>query len=233
MKFNQENALVGLFVLGGFIISLGIVLFLLGYNFTEDKKSYIVRFKDLGGIKKGSEVILKGSQVGEVVEVKPTFGSNIYFKAEIKVNSGLLLYRGTQAEISNKNVIGDAALKLVLPADKDKRFPLREYDTIFANQVANLDNLISQLSKLTGNINGLVTSLGDLTGSNKQGVSNILANVNGSILRINRLLDNSEGNIQGILANGVKTIKLSQRLIVQMFRVLKKLEYNPLISGGK
>ena len=222
MMFKRDNALVGLFVAGGALIFISLMLFLLGYNFTDTRTEYNIRFRKLAGIKKGSDVFLKGFKVGEVSDIQPTFGSDIYFKAQILVDRGLHLYRGTKAVITNQNVIGDAALVLKLPPVKE--ILLLEGDTIFANQVQSIDSLIGEMAELTSNVNALVRSLGDLTGSNKQGISNILANVNGLFLRINGILDKSEGSMVNTFKNVSKATELTNRVLIDLQRTLKKAQ---------
>lgn len=220
MKFKKDNALVGLFVIIGFLISMGVLFFVLGYDFNENRITYTFRFIQLSGIKKGSEVLLKGHVVGEVKSITPIYGSNIYFKALVAIDKGLQLYRGTKSVVTNKNVIGDAALVLEIP--KMKENILHPGHTIFANNTRNLDELINQMSKLTTNLNHLVASLGDLAGSNKTGVNRIIFTVNDILNKLNRITTNSEESIMHTLVNISKTTRTLRRFAAEVRR-------NPLL----
>jgi len=220
MKFKQESVLVGLFVASGIFISIGVLFFVLGYDFNENRNTYVFRFVQLAGIKRGSEVLLKGHIVGEVKQITPIYGSNIYFKAQVAIDKDLQLYRGTQSLVTNKNVIGDAALVLEIPKQKDNI--LHPGETIFANNVRNLDELINQMAKLTTNLNSLVSSLGDLAGSNKSGVSRIITQINSILNKADRIMSNSESSIMETMINIAKTTKTLRRFAAEIRR-------NPLI----
>lgn len=225
MKATKDDVFTGLFVLIGIILALGTVVFLFGYHLLEDKTTYLVRMEKLGGVKKGTFVKLKNYTVGEVSEVIPIYGNDIYFKAYIKIDSALQLYRGTKLNITNQNVIGDTIMEII--PSKERKSLLKEGDTIYAGNIINLDEMIAHISSAVANISELIESFSDMADTNKNSVKMLLFNLNTSIIKVNHILDSSSVEIPAILENVRKTTESMERLS-------KQIEKNPWsLMGGK
>lgn len=199
MKFDRNDIFTGLFVLVGTVFGLSVLLFIAGYNLLDDRTVYWVRFEKLAGVKKGTQLKIKNFTVGEVKEVVPIYGTDLYFKARVLVNKEFVIYQGTRVNITNQNVIGDTVLDLM--PSLVKKYPLKPHDTLFATNVTNLDQMVSQISQLIATVNKMVETFGALAGDNKTDLKLLLTNLNGSITRVNALLDASQGEIVAIMRN--------------------------------
>jgi ABC-type transporter Mla subunit MlaD len=199
MKFDRNDIFTGLFVLVGSVFGLSVLLFIAGYNLLDDRTEYWVRFEKLAGVKKGTQIKIKNFTIGEVKEVVPIYGTDLYFKARVLINKEFTIYQGTTVNITNQNVIGDAILDLT--PSLVKKYPLKPQDTLFATNVTNLDQMVSQISNLVSTVNKMVETFGALAGDNKTDVKMLLTNLNGSITRVNGLLDASQGEIVAIMRN--------------------------------
>ncbi|MCS6984008.1 MAG: MlaD family protein [Leptospiraceae bacterium] len=203
MKLARNDFFTGLFVIGGLLLGITTVMVIVAYNTLADRVEYILRMDRLGGVKKGTPIRIKNYTVGEVAEVIPIYSRDIYFKARIYINKSLVLYRGTRANITNQNVLGDPVIDLI-PAFSG-RYVLRENDTIIATNVTNLDEIINQLARTIGSIGQLADIFGDLAVESRQDLRSLLANLNSSLARINRLIDISQEELLEIMRNVRRT----------------------------
>ncbi|HMV35484.1 MAG TPA: MlaD family protein [Turneriella sp.] len=224
MKFDRNDIFTGLFVLVGSVFGLSVLLFIAGYNLLDDRKEYWVRFEKLAGVKKGTQIKIKNFTIGEVQEVLPIYGTDLHFKARVLVDKEFTIYQGTTVNITNQNVIGDAILDLT--PSLVKKYPLKPHDTLFATNVTNLDQMVSQISNLVSTVNKMVETFGALAGDNKTDVKMLLTNLNGSITRVNGLLDASQGEIVAIMRNIRSTSttldKFTKEMAANPWKILDK-----------
>ena len=199
MKFNKNDIFTGLFVIGGIVLSISIVLLILGYGVFENRVAYYIRMEQLAGVKKGTPIKIKNYTVGEVQEVVPIFGSNIYFKARVLIDKNFVIFRGTKVNITNQNVIGDTVIRLYQP--DDRLFKLNEGDTLFASNIVNLDEMVAQISNMISNINDIVSVFGKLAGNSQGDLKMLMGNLNSAIVKVNGLLDASQSEIVAIMKN--------------------------------
>lgn len=224
MKFQRDDVFTGLFVIIGVMLGLGTLLTLLGYNVFENRTTYIIRMEKLAGVQKGTEVHLKDFKVGSVDEVIPIYGNNIFFKAKVSIDRELVLYRGAKINIVKQNVIGDTVLEL-FPA-MNERNRLKENDTLFATNIINLSQMVSQITGLVNNISELVGEVTSIAAGSRGGIKDLLANLNSSISKIDRVISNSEGSIETTLKNIAKTSATLEKFS-------REIRKNPLLILGK
>ncbi len=224
MKFERNDIFTGLFVLVGTVFGLSVLLFIAGYNLLDDRTDYWVRFEKLAGVKKGTQIRIKNYTIGEVKDVVPIYGTDLHFKARVLINKEFIIYQGTRVNITNQNVIGDAVLDLM--PSLAKKYILKRQDTLFATNIVNLEQMVSQISNLVGTINRLVETFATLAGDNKNDIKLLLTNLNGSIAKVNSLLDSSQGEIVAIMRNIRSTSgtldKFTKELAQNPWKVLDK-----------
>ncbi len=224
MKFERNDIFTGLFVLVGTVFGLSVLLFIAGYNLLDDRTEYWVRFEKLAGVKKGTQIRIKNYTIGEVKDVVPIYGTDLHFKARVLINKEFIIYQGTRVNITNQNVIGDAVLDLM--PSLAKKYILKRQDTLFATNIVNLEQMVSQISNLVGTINRLVETFATLAGDNKNDIKLLLTNLNGSIAKVNSLLDSSQGEIVAIMRNIRSTSgtldKFTKELAQNPWKVLDK-----------
>lgn len=206
MNFERDDVFTGLFVLIGTILSLGTISVILGYNLLENQNTYILRLEQLAGVKKGTKIRIKNFNVGQVDEVIPIYGSSdIFFKAKIRINKGLVLYRNTQINISKTNVIGDSILDIVQPISR--KYPLKSGSTIFAHKIVNLDEMLNKVSEILTNLNTMIKDFNSIAGSSSNVAKMLLNNLNQTVLKTNTILDGTSEDIIDTLRNINKTSK--------------------------
>ncbi|MDH5721020.1 MAG: MlaD family protein [Spirochaetia bacterium] len=233
MKMQKDDVFTGIFVIIGSALALGTLLLMLGYDLMEKKTEYIVRMEKLAGIKKGTPVKIKNYSVGEVTEVIPIYGSDIYFKAVISIDSSMILYRGTKVNIASQNVIGDTIIQLFPSHEETQK--LKKGETLFATNIVNLDQMVSQLSQLIGNVSQVISDFGSLAGSD---IKILLTNLNMAIISMNRLLTSSEEKLAEIMYNLANTTKTLNTFVDEISKdpwklLEKKEETKGSRSGSK
>lgn len=199
MKFQRDDIFTGLFVVIGGLLSVATIVVILGLNLLDDREEYVLRIEKLAGVKKGTAIKIKNYTVGEVNEVIPIYGSDLYFKAIVHIDPDLVLYRGTRVNITNQNVIGDTVIDIYPSEKKEQR--LQPGDTLFATNIVNLDQMVTQISGVIDSVSKMVSVFGDLAGESKNDVRFLLANLNRSIARVNNMLRLSEGEIIATMRN--------------------------------
>jgi ABC-type transporter Mla subunit MlaD len=224
MKFERNDIFTGLFVVLGTLFGLSVLLFIAGYNLLDDRTEYWVRFERLAGVKKGTQIKIRNFTIGEVKEVVPIYGTDLQFKARVLIDKEFTIFQGTKVNITNQNVIGDAVLDLM--PTLVKKYPLQPHDTLFATNIVNLEQMVSQITNLVTTINKLVETFAALAGDNKSDVKMLLTNLNGSITKVNALLDSSQGEIVAIMRNIRSTSttldKFTKDLSTKGWRVLDR-----------
>lgn len=139
MDNKGQNALVGLFVLGG-LVSLGVLAVKFGEVgwFT----GYVVKAdfgSDMPSIREGTEVTMSGKTVGRVREVTLDERNNPTVTMEI--NEGHDILRGSTAEVLSP-LMGQPTIKIWPPADITQPLP-RDGEARITGRVSGpLDNII-------------------------------------------------------------------------------------------
>ena len=212
MKLQKHDFLTGVFVLIGLILGIGSILVIVSYNLVSNRVQYTLRLDKLSGIKKGTLIRVKNYTVGEVERVIPIYGTDLTFRADIFIDRDLILYRGTKVNVTNLNVIGDTVIEL-FPALKGK-YRLKEGDTLFATNITNLDEMVSQVSSILTTVNSAIQNFGDMAGNSKGDIKSLLVNLNRSVLKINSILDASQDEL--ILT--MKNIRLTSQTLEKFSR---------------
>ena len=212
MKLQKHDFLTGVFVLIGLILGIGSILVIVSYNLVSNRVQYTLRLDKLYGIKKGTLIRVKNYTVGEVERVIPIYGTDLTFRADIFIDRDLILYRGTKVNVTNLNVIGDTVIEL-FPALKGK-YRLKEGDTLFATNITNLDEMVSQVSSILTTVNSAIQNFGDMAGNSKGDIKSLLVNLNRSVLKINSILDASQDEL--ILT--MKNIRLTSQTLEKFSR---------------
>jgi phospholipid/cholesterol/gamma-HCH transport system substrate-binding protein len=118
MKHNKLEFLVGIFVLLG-IAAVAYLTMKLGSGSMMGGDTYVIeaRFTNVGGLNKGSSVLLAGVFVGRVEEVRIDPGDYCAI-ATLRVPTALRLPTDTMASIKTTGLIGDKHISLAPGADE-------------------------------------------------------------------------------------------------------------------
>jgi phospholipid/cholesterol/gamma-HCH transport system substrate-binding protein len=112
MKKINFDAVVGLFVLAGFLAFVYMSLQLGEFSVFSIEKTYAVQatFDNASGLKRGALVELAGVNVGKVSSV--SLDENDRAQVLLQVNSGVKITEDAIASIKTQGIIGDKYIKI-------------------------------------------------------------------------------------------------------------------------
>lgn len=112
MKKINFDAIVGLFVLAGFLAFVYMSLQLGEFSVFSMEKTYSVRatFGNVSGLKRGALVEMAGVNVGKVSNI--SLGENDRAQVELLINNGVKITDDAIASIKTQGIIGDKYIKI-------------------------------------------------------------------------------------------------------------------------
>lgn len=112
MKKINFDAIVGLFVLAGFLAFVYMSLQFGEFSVFSLEKTYTVqaKFDNVSGLKRGALVELSGVNVGKVSDI--SLGENDRAQVQLQVNSGVKITDDAVASIKTQGIIGDKYIKI-------------------------------------------------------------------------------------------------------------------------
>lgn len=112
MKKINFDAIVGLFVLAGFLAFVYMSLQLGEFSVFSMEKTYSVRatFGNVSGLKRGALVEMAGVNVGKVSNI--SLGEDDRAQIELLINNGVKITDDAIASIKTQGIIGDKYIKI-------------------------------------------------------------------------------------------------------------------------
>ncbi len=112
MKKINFDAIVGLFVLTGFLAFAYMSLQLGEFSVFSMEKTYSVRanFGNVSGLKRGALVEMAGVNVGKVSTI--SLGENDQAQVQLQINNGVKITDDAIASIKTQGIIGDKYIKI-------------------------------------------------------------------------------------------------------------------------
>jgi len=112
MKKINFDAIVGLFVLVGFLAFVYMSLQLGEFSVFSMEKTYSVQanFGNVSGLKRGALIEMAGVNVGKVSNI--TLGENDQAQVQLQLNNGVKITDDAIASIKTQGIIGDKYIKI-------------------------------------------------------------------------------------------------------------------------
>jgi len=112
MKRVNFDAIVGLFVLAGFMAFVYMSLQLGEFSVFSMEKTYVVQanFANVSGLKRGATVEIAGVNVGKVSAI--TLGGEDQALVHMQINRGVKITDDAIASIKTQGIIGDKYIKI-------------------------------------------------------------------------------------------------------------------------
>ena len=159
MKFEKQDARLGLLVLVALALFLGLVAYKNAGAVTERTYPLVVRLDEMEGLAPGTDVQLKGYRVGAVERVDMRQeGKDYTFLARIAVREDIKLWRGTRANLAPKGV-GSVMLDLRLPALEERSVLLVAGDEIPGDTGVSIGGVLERADHLMASLNAGVDGL--------------------------------------------------------------------------
>ncbi|GLH71854.1 hypothetical protein GETHLI_03560 [Geothrix limicola] len=172
MKFEKQDARLGLLVLVALGLFLGLVAYKNAAAVTERTYPLLVRLDQMEGLAPGTDVQLKGYRVGAVerVDMKQE-GKDYHFLARIAVRQDIQLWRGTRANLAPRGV-GSVMLDLRLPELAERTVLLAPGDEIPGDTGVSIAGVLERADHLMGSLQAGVDGL--RTRIEKKGLGDVL-----------------------------------------------------------
>jgi phospholipid/cholesterol/gamma-HCH transport system substrate-binding protein len=112
MKKINFDAIVGLFVLSGFLAFAYMSLQLGEFSVFSMEKTYSVyaTFGNVSGLKRGAIIEMAGVNVGKVNSI--SLGENDQAKVQLQINDGVKISDDAIASVKTQGIIGDKYIKI-------------------------------------------------------------------------------------------------------------------------
>ncbi len=174
--------LTSLILLGGFIILIG------GSPFFEKLDKYYVKVQDVAGLEVGAQVKLGGLRIGRVLKIDAPSGPGQPITVEIGIKEGTVLYRGTQALITQVGLVGDTYLLLSIEKTTSER--IRVGETIPTEEQIQLAKIMARVDDIAKSINALVSDINKIfSQKNILGIEKVIENTNKTIVSASTSID--------------------------------------------
>lgn len=144
MKSNVADAVVGIFLVLGFIAMGWLALQLGEVPFLTGAKTYVLKaeFGNISGVKEGADVQIAGVKVGTVRKLHLT--DDAFAVVAMQINREIQVPLDSIASVKSKGIIGDKFIQISLGGD-DRMF--QEGDTVTDTESAvDLESLISKFA---------------------------------------------------------------------------------------
>ncbi|WLT30332.1 MlaD family protein [Geothrix sp. PMB-07] len=172
MKFEKQDARLGLLVLAALGLFLGLLAYKNAGAVTERSYPLVVRLDQMEGLAAGADVQLKGYRVGSVERVDlRQEGKDYHFLARIAVKEDIKLWRGTRASLAPKGV-GSVMLDLRLPDLAERTVPLAAGDEIPGDSGTSIAGVLDRADHLMASLQAGVDAL--RTRIEKKGLGDVL-----------------------------------------------------------
>ena len=174
--------LTSLILLSGFIILIG------GSPFFEKLDKYYVKVKDVAGLDVGAQVKLGGLRIGRVLNIHVPSGPGQPITVEIGIKQGTVLYKGTQALITQVGLVGDTYLLLSIEKTTSERFRVGE--TIPSEEQIKFAKILARVDDIAKSIDGLISDIHKIfSQKNITGIENVIENTNKTIVSASSSID--------------------------------------------
>jgi len=159
MRFERDDAKIGLLVLVATAVFLGLALHRSVTALVKRESTVSVRLANVSGLEVGTEVQLQGHRVGQVngIELRRE-GEEYYFLATLGLRPDIVLWKGTLAVVSSKG-LGSAFIDLDLPPQENRRRVVEADEVLLGETGASLGTLITEVQGFVQNLNGSLEEL--------------------------------------------------------------------------
>jgi len=159
MKFERDDAKIGLLVFAALAIFTGLILHRSVSAVVKREIDFQVHLDNVSDLSEGTEVQLQGMRVGQVRQIRlERSGVNYGFTATFGLRPDLVLWKGTRAAIASRG-LGSAFLDLQLPPENQRTEVLPENAILPGIQGASIGSVVEVAHALLNNLNQSVDDL--------------------------------------------------------------------------
>jgi ABC-type transporter Mla subunit MlaD len=184
----KEEIKAGIIILTSLILLSGFIILIGGSPFFEKLDKYYVKVKDVAGVEVGAQVKLGGVRIGRVLNIQTPSGPGQPITVEIGIKQGTVLYKGTQALITQVGLVGDTYLLLSIEKTTNERFRVGE--TIPSEEQIQFARIVARVEDLSKSIDTLISDIDKLfSQKNIMGIEKVIENTNKTIVSASSSID--------------------------------------------
>jgi ABC-type transporter Mla subunit MlaD len=184
----KEEMKAGMIILTSLILLSGFIILIGGTQLFERLDKYYVKVMDAAGLEVGAQVKLGGVRIGRVLNISAPSGPGQPITIMIGIKQGTILYKGTQALITQVGLVGDIYLLLSLEKTTNERFLAGE--TIPSEEQVQFGRIMSKVEDLSKSIETLISDIDKLfSQKNIKEIEKVIENTNKAILSASSSLD--------------------------------------------
>lgn len=242
MKFSKEikAGLIAVIAIVGFVL---LFQFMKGKSFFTTDNTFYVKYDNVSGLQKSSQVSIKGLKVGQVDDIVPitTADGKLHFLVKILVDDDYSFSKNSTVEIFAPGLMDDIALKINLVNDAPMA---KNGDTLIGkSQISLLDNLSSQAGPIKDQLESALKSFDSLANNankimdeqNRAEIKALLTNLNRTVTaygetskHVNALMDHNDARLQNVLDNASKATQSASGALDKYGNMAEELDVKKL-----
>jgi phospholipid/cholesterol/gamma-HCH transport system substrate-binding protein len=192
----KEEIKAGLIVIISLVLLSGFIILIGGSQFFEKLDKYYVKVMDAAGLEVGAQVKLGGVRIGRVLNINAPKGPGQPITIEIGIKNGTILYKGTQALITQVGLVGD--IYLLLSVDRTTKERIQVGETIPSEEQVQFARIMAKVEDLSKSIDRLISDVDKLfSQKNIKGIEKVIENTNRTIVSASSSVDKIVSALKG------------------------------------
>ncbi len=187
-SFKKEEIKAGIIIVSALLLLSAFIILIGGSQFFEKLDHYSVQVMGTSGLEVGAPVRLGGLRIGRVLNIRAPDGAGQPITIEIGIKHGTILYKGTQALITQVGLVGDVYLLLSIEKTLNERIHVGE--TIPSEEQVQFARIMVRVEDLSKSIDSLIRDADKLfSQKNIKEIEKLFENTNKTIISTSSGLD--------------------------------------------
>lgn len=196
MAYLKEEIKAGIIIITSLVVLSGFIVLIGGTRYFEKLDRYYVRVMNAAGLEVGAQVRLGGVRVGRVLSIRAPGLPGEPVTIEIGIKRGTVLYKGTQALITQVGFVGDVYLLLSVERTTRERFSVG--DTIPSEEQVQFARLMVRLDEISKSVDSLIRDINRIfSQKNIREIEKVIENTNKAVVSGSSNLDKVASALKG------------------------------------
>ncbi len=196
MAYLKEEIKAGIIIITSLVVLSGFIVLIGGTRYFEKLDRYYVRVMNAAGLEVGAQVRLGGVRVGRVLSIRAPGLPGEPVTIEIGIKRGTVLYKGTQALITQVGFVGDVYLLLSVERTTRERFSVG--DTIPSEEQVQFTRLMVRLDEISKSVDSLIRDINRIfSQKNIREIEKVIENTNKAVVSGSSNLDKVASALKG------------------------------------
>ncbi len=180
--------------------------FLSGIDLLSNNNEYYATYDQADGIQRSAPIFIKGVKIGNVTDVALDFSSaaNTKVKLTLAISNEYLIPKDSEAKMYSTGVMGSMAVEILMGSSTEYLPSGSKIQT--TREVGLLESAGSEITNITGQIEGLTTdlaktleSINSILDKNTAQINGIMRNMNALTANTNKVVAENQEEIKVLL----------------------------------